>query len=99
MILDDSMADKSPSKADGSNDPSSRIEAGGSGRQRWWAVGGDRMELPPVGAFWTARVRREGWGDMAFEVDGRFGDEVEAVAWCEKMAEVLADDLDDEGDQ
>jgi hypothetical protein len=61
-----------------------------------WRVGGDRIELAPDGAGWTARVARAGWGGPPLVIDNHFGSEAEAVAWCRKMARVLAEDLDDD---
>jgi hypothetical protein len=75
-----------------------REEPGRTRKVRRWLVGPDRVELMGEGKRWSARVVRSHWDEAGLVVDGRFGDEAEAIAWCKKMAEVLADDLDDEGD-
>jgi hypothetical protein len=72
------------------------IKTGGSGQRRWWVVGGDRVEMWQAGSGWAAKVWRAGWDGVPLEVDGLFGDESEAVAWCKKMAEALAEDQEDE---
>jgi hypothetical protein len=76
--------------------PSPRIEAGRSGGRRWWEVAGDRVELEPAPTGWTARVRRGAWDGVPLEVNGRFGIEAEAVAWCEKMAAMLVREHEDD---
>jgi hypothetical protein len=63
---------------------------------RRWLVRPDRVELMVEDKRWSARVVRSRWGGANLVVDGRFGDEAEAIAWCEKMAKVLAADLEDE---
>ncbi|WP_435012000.1 hypothetical protein P12x_006115 (plasmid) [Tundrisphaera lichenicola] len=83
-------------------DPAKRAratpEVGRSGRRRWWRVGGDRVEMMPEGAGFTARVWRDGWGPEPLVLDGHFAGEAQAKAWCEAMARVLAGDLEDEDD-
>ena len=79
-----------------SGDLPPQIKTGGSVQRRWWAVGGDRVELRKAGSGWAAKVRRADWDGESLEVDGLFGDESEAVAWCKKMAEALAEDQADE---
>jgi hypothetical protein len=95
MRLDSKMVGIRPSLINDS-DLSSRIKTGVSGRTRWWAVGGDRVELRRPGSGWAVRVRRADWNGVPLDVDGHFGTESEAVAWCEKMANVLAEDQEDE---
>jgi hypothetical protein len=75
-----------------------RIEAGHEGDLRWWQVGGDRVELSPEPSGWTARVWRAGWDRTPLELRDHFAVEAEALAWCRRMAEVLAGDRDDEGE-
>jgi hypothetical protein len=75
-----------------------RIGAGCEGDLRWWRVGGDRVELSPGPSGWTARVWRADWGGTPLDLGGHFAGEAEALAWCRRMAEVLARDLADEGD-
>jgi hypothetical protein len=75
-----------------------RVEAGRQGERRWWRVGADRVELAPAGATWQARVHRAGWEGLPLDLDGQFADEPEAVAWCQRMADVLARDADDDLD-
>jgi hypothetical protein len=97
MMLEPEMAGRRPHSINGGDLPP-RIKTGASCQWRWWAVGSDRVELRPANSGWAARVRRADWDGVPLDVDGHFGTESEAVAWCEKMAEVLADDLDDEED-
>jgi hypothetical protein len=80
------------------HDADTTIEPGEFGRHRWWRVGTDRVELSPSASGWDVRVQQRGWDDVTLKVDGHFGDEAEAIAWCEKMAEVLARDLADDDD-
>jgi hypothetical protein len=54
--------------------------------------------FPSVGG-WAARVRRAGWAGVLLEVDGEFAGEAEALAWCERMANVLARDAEDDAKQ
>ena len=98
MRPDFTMAIKTPSDPkDNAHAP--RIEAGGSADRRWWKVGSDRVELARAATGWTARVLRAGWGGVPLDVDGHFGEEAEAVAWCHRMALVLAHDLADEASE
>jgi hypothetical protein len=46
---------------------------------RRWLVGPDRVELMGEGKQWSARVFRADWGGANLDVDGRFGDEAEAI--------------------
>ncbi|WP_435005659.1 hypothetical protein P12x_003476 [Tundrisphaera lichenicola] len=48
------------------------------------------------GRAWTARVFRGDWDGHSFELGGIFRTEEEGVAWCEKMAKVLARDRRDD---
>jgi hypothetical protein len=73
-----------------------REEPGRTRKVRRWLVGTDRVELIGEGKRWSARVVRADWGGANLVVDGRFGDEALAIVWCEKMAKVLAADLEDE---
>ena len=66
------------------------------GDLRRWHVGLDRVELAPDGCGWTARVVRSDWGGTSLKVDCLFTSEPEALAWCERMAAVLAEDLRDD---
>ena len=71
---------------------SSAITAGRDGDRRWWRVAGDRAEMTRSGNGWDARVERAGWAGLALELDGKgghFASEAEALAWCERMVEVL----------
>jgi hypothetical protein len=61
-----------------------------------WRVGGDRIDLASGPRGWVARVRRSAWGSDELVVDGTFADEAEALAWCARMAKVLASDLEDD---
>lgn len=65
-------------------------------RFRCWRVGSDRVELVASAGSWSVRVVRSGWGGLALEADRLFASEVEACAWCERMARVLERDLEDE---
>jgi hypothetical protein len=78
--------------------PRPRFKAGRQGERRWWEIGADRVELRPVRAGWHARVHRAGWGGLPLDLDGQFANESEAVAWCQRMADVLARDADDDLD-
>jgi hypothetical protein len=71
-------------------------ESGRAGRLRRWRVGEDRVELAPDGPGWTAQVHQGSWGGLALTIDGHFGSEAEALAWCCQMAGVLARDQADE---
>ncbi len=71
-------------------------KAGRTRAVRRWLVGPDRIELTGEGGRWSARVARAGWGGAGLDVDGVFGDEAGAIAWCETMAEVLAGDAEDD---
>jgi hypothetical protein len=67
---------------------------------RWWQVAGDRVGMARAGLGWDARVERAGWGGLALDINapaGHFADEAEALAWCERMVEVLTRDARDEG--
>jgi hypothetical protein len=66
------------------------------GEAWWWRVGGDRVELVWDGRGWTARVSRGAWGNLALDLVGHFESEAEALAWCRRMADTLAADLEDE---
>jgi hypothetical protein len=79
-----------------SQDGRTAVASGRSGERRWWRVGADRVELWPSGPGWGAGVRRAGWGGVPLEVDRLFAGEPEALAWCRRMAEVMARDVDDE---
>jgi hypothetical protein len=57
------------------------------------------VELEPVASGWTARVRRAGWDGVSLEVNGRFVDGAEAIAWCEKMAAMLVREHADDADE
>jgi hypothetical protein len=72
------------------------IQQPGHPGRHLWRVGGDRIELAPDGAGWTAWVSRAGWGGLPLVIDSHFGSEAEAVAWCERMVRTLAADLKDE---
>jgi hypothetical protein len=74
------------------------VDSGRSGEHRWWRVGADRVELSPSAAGWDARYWREDWVGVPLEVARLFASEPDALAWCRRMAEVMASDLDDEGD-
>jgi hypothetical protein len=74
-----------------------KIASGQPGDRHVWRVGGDRVELTPSPEGWIARVRRSAWGGQELVVDDRFADKAEALAWCQRMAEVLACDLEDAG--
>jgi hypothetical protein len=50
---------------------------------------------------WSRRHRtwaRAGWDRTPLELRDHFAVEAEALAWCRRMAEVLAGDRDDEGE-
>jgi hypothetical protein len=71
-------------------------QSGRTGRHLW-RVGGDTVELSPDGAGWAARVRRAAWGGTPLVIDGHFDAEAQALAWCRRMAQVLAEDLEEDG--
>jgi hypothetical protein len=72
------------------------IQQSGRPERHLWRVGEDWVELAPAGPGWTARVQRGGWDGLALDLDGHFGCKVEALAWCERMARILAADLEEE---
>ena len=73
-----------------------RVQSGRHGERRWWRVGADCVELSTTTTGWDARVRRADWGGLPLDLNGHFADEAEALAWCERMADVLARDAEDD---
>ena len=82
----------------GVSPPSSapRIQSGRDDDRKWWRVGADSVELSPTSNGLHAQVRRADWGGLPLDLDGQFADEAEALAWCERMADVLARDAEDD---
>jgi hypothetical protein len=85
--------------ADPSRAPGPAVETGREGASLRWRVGDRRVEMSPTGAGWEARVRAPYWGGQTLRVDGVFGGESEARAWCERMAAVFAADAGDEAEE
>ncbi|MGE3819874.1 MAG: hypothetical protein AB7I30_10590 [Isosphaeraceae bacterium] len=72
------------------------LEPGPDGPARVWRIGGSIIRTYASEGAWSVRIERPEWGDLPLEFLSRFADENEAVAWCEKLAEVLRrDGLDD----
>jgi hypothetical protein len=73
-----------------------RIQSGRDGDREWWQVGTDRVELSPAADGWHTQVQRADWDGKPLDLGGQFADKAVALAWCERMAEALAGDQDDE---
>jgi hypothetical protein len=54
------------------------------------------VESFPVASGWGARVWRVGWGGVSMEMGEVSGDKAGGIAWCERMAEALARDREDD---
>lgn len=74
------------------------IVSGRDGDRRWWRVADDRVEMTRSSTGWDARVERAGWGGLALDLvsnGGHFAEEAEALAWCQRMVDVLMRDAQD----
>jgi hypothetical protein len=81
-----------------SRDPDPALETGQEGRLSWWGVGGRRVEMFPTPWGWEARVHDPDWGGVTLGLDGLFAGEVEARAWCVKMAAAFVEDAEEEAE-
>jgi hypothetical protein len=74
------------------------IVNGREGPTYLWRVGECSVSASPSPARggWVARVHRPDWGGDRLTLDGHFATQDQALAWCAKIATVLAQDLADD---